>query len=103
MALINIGIAGCLGRMGQELVKESLIDSRLNLVGGFENPLHKNINKKFSDIIGVNSDQRVSDDPNEIIIQSDVIIDFTTPQSTEQNVLLTTKQKKPIVIGTNRP
>ena len=43
MALINIGIAGCLGRMGQELVKESLIDSRLNLAGGFENPLHKNI------------------------------------------------------------
>ena len=36
MTLINIGIAGCLGRMGQELVKEIANNKLLNFVGGFE-------------------------------------------------------------------
>jgi len=46
MELINIGIAGCLGRMGRELVKKSIEDSRVNFSGGFEHPEHNLINKK---------------------------------------------------------
>ena len=47
MTLINIGIAGCLGRMGQELVKETVNNKRINFAGGFEHSQHKNLNKKF--------------------------------------------------------
>ena len=36
MTLINIGIAGSLGRMGRELVKEIANNKLLNIVGGFE-------------------------------------------------------------------
>ena len=46
MSLINIGIAGCLGRMGGELVKEVVKNRHLNFSGGFENPKHKDINPK---------------------------------------------------------
>ena len=35
MALINIGIAGCLGKMGQELVKEIAHNELINFAGGF--------------------------------------------------------------------
>jgi len=48
MTIINVGIAGCLGRMGRELVKEVISDSRLNFAGGFEHHRHENINKKIS-------------------------------------------------------
>ena len=100
MTLINIGIAGCLGRMGQELIKEVINNSLTNFSGGFEDPQHKNINKKISDLVDVKTNYIVSNNPTEIFLDSDVIIDFTTPQSTLQNVLMASKHKTPIVIGT---
>ena len=48
MSLVNIGIAGCLGRMGKELVKEIVNNKQLGFAGGFEHSQHKNINKKIS-------------------------------------------------------
>ena len=47
MELINIGIAGCLGRMGRELVKKSIEDFRIRFAGGFEHPEHSLINKNL--------------------------------------------------------
>ena len=100
MTLINIGIAGCLGRMGQELVKEIDNNKRINFAGGFEHPQHEDINKKISDFIEINTDHIVSDNPRKIFSNSHVVIDFTTPQSTLQNVSIAAELNKPIVIGT---
>ena len=33
---IKIGISGCNGRMGQELVNQAKKDKRINYVGGFD-------------------------------------------------------------------
>ena len=44
MKLINIGIAGCLGKMGKELVKKTIEDTRVRFAGGFEHKDHKFIN-----------------------------------------------------------
>ena len=66
MTLINIGIAGCLGRMGQELIKETINNNQLKFVGGFEHSQHKNIQKKISDLINVNTNHIVSSDPKKI-------------------------------------
>ena len=48
MDLIKVGIAGCLGRMGRELVKKSIEDPRINFVGGFEHAEHDLINNNLS-------------------------------------------------------
>ena len=40
MAKIKVGIAGCLGRMGQELIKQILNNKNLIFIGGFEHKLH---------------------------------------------------------------
>ena len=48
MTLVNIGIAGCLGRMGQALVKEIVNNKHINFTLGFEHLKHKGINKKIS-------------------------------------------------------
>ena len=100
MTLINIGVAGCLGRMGQELVKEIANNNEVNFAGGFEHFQHKGINKKISDIIHINTDHIVSDNPRKIFSNSNVVIDFTTPQSTLQNILVASELCTPIVIGT---
>ena len=100
MTLINIGIAGCLGRMGQELIKEVINNNQLNFVGGFEHSQHKNIYKKISDLINVNTNHIVSSDSKKIFSDSNVIIDFTTPQSTFQNILTASELSTPLVIGT---
>ena len=72
MKLINIGIAGCLGRMGQELVKEVVNNKNINFTGGFEHPQHEGLHKKISDFIDVETDYIVSNDPNKIFSDSDV-------------------------------
>ena len=100
MTLINIGIAGCLGRMGQELVKEIVNNKLVNFAGGFEHSQHEDINKKISDFVEINTDHIVSDNPRKIFSNSDVVIDFTTPQSTLQNISMAADLNKPIVIGT---
>ena len=100
MALKNIGIAGCLGRMGQELVKETINNKNLNFIGGFEQPQHENIHKKISEFIGVRNDHIISDDPKKIFSDSDVVIDFTTPQSTLKNILIAAEQNTALVVGT---
>ena len=100
MTLVNIGIAGCLGRMGQALVKEIVNNKKIIFAGGFEHPQHEGINKKISNFVEINADHIVSNNSKKVFLDSDVVIDFTTPQSTLQNILIATELNKPIVIGT---
>ena len=100
MTLINIGIAGCLGRMGKELVKSLIEDKRVNFSGGFEHLDHKDLNKNFSTLLGLKTDHQVSNNAEKIFSDSDVVIDFTTPLSTEQNLITAKNNNTPLVIGT---
>ena len=100
MTLINIGIAGCLGRMGKELVKKSISDPRVNFVGGFEHKKHELINKNLSEILNCDTNQIVSANPEEVFNISDVIIDFTAPESSLANLEFAQKTFTPLVIGT---
>ena len=47
MSLVNVGVAGCLGRMGSALVKNAISDIRINFSGGFEHSNHKDLNKNL--------------------------------------------------------
>ena len=100
MDLVNIGIAGCLGRMGRELAKKSIEDPRINFAGGFEHPEHNLINKNLSEILECETNLKVSSDAQDIFSISDVVIDFTTPDSSLANIKLAQKTKTPLVIGT---
>jgi 4-hydroxy-tetrahydrodipicolinate reductase len=72
MKKINLAISGCVGRMGQQLIKSSKKDKSFNLVTLTENRL---VNKKFNGIKPeLNSDKAFK--------KIDVIIDFTVPECT---------------------
>ena len=90
MKKINLAISGCLGRMGQQLIKSSKINKDFRLAALTEN---KAINKKVSGIkLDINTEQAFK--------KTDVIIDFTVPNCTLDILKIASKLKKRVVIGT---
>jgi 4-hydroxy-tetrahydrodipicolinate reductase len=90
MKRINLAISGCMGRMGQQLIKSSKKSKNFKLVTLTENKL---INKKFNGIKPeLNSDKAFK--------KADVIIDFTVPNCTLEILKIASKLKKKVVIGT---
>jgi len=90
MKKINLAISGCLGRMGQQLIKSSNKNKEFKLVSLTENRL---VNKKFNNIKPeLNSEKAFK--------KTDVIIDFTTPNCTLDILKIALKLKKKVVIGT---
>ena len=90
MKKINLAISGCLGRMGQQLIKSSKNNKNFELTTLTEN---KAINKKIAGIkLDVNTEQAFK--------KTDVIIDFTVPNCTLDILKIASKLKKRVVIGT---
>ena len=90
MKKINLAITGCMGRMGQQLIKSSQKDKKFKLVTLTENKI---IHKK---IFGIKPDLN-----NELAFKkASVIIDFTVPKSTFEILKIASKFKKKVVIGT---
>ena len=90
MKKINLAITGCLGRMGQQLIKSSKSNKNFKLVALTEN---KPIKKKISGIsLNLNTDQAFK--------EVDVIVDFTVPKCTLEILKIASKLKKKVVIGT---
>ena len=98
MAKIKIVVAGCLGRMGQEISKQILQNKNLEFVGGFEHKKHKDINKPLNKVSGIRSTKLVTDNSAQLIKEANVIIDFTTPESTLDNIKIASTKKTAVVI-----
>tara|TARA_S200000501_G_scaffold378535_1_gene441696 strand:- start:2478 stop:3254 length:777 start_codon:yes stop_codon:yes gene_type:complete len=90
MRKINLAITGCMGRMGQKLIKSSSSDKNFKLVSLTEN-------RKINKII-----RGIKPELNTInaLKKADVIIDFTIPKCTLEVLKIASKQKKRVVIGT---
>ena len=90
MKKINLAISGCLGRMGQQLIKSSKNNKNFKLAALTEN---KVISKKIAGIkLDVNTEEAFK--------KTDVIIDFTVPNCTLDILKIAYKLKKRVVIGT---
>ena len=90
MKKINLAISGCMGRMGQQLIKSCKKNKRFKLVSLTEN---RPINKKFSGIKPEFNSLKAFE-------RTDVIIDFTVPECTFEILKIASKLKKKVVIGT---
>jgi 4-hydroxy-tetrahydrodipicolinate reductase len=87
---INLSVTGCMGRMGQQLIKSSKNNKRFKLVSLTENKI---INKKISGVKpGLNNIESFKN--------TNVIVDFTVPKCTLEILKIATKLKKRVVIGT---
>jgi len=90
MKKINLGITGCMGRMGQQLIKSSKANHNFKLSTLTENKL---INKKIN---GIKPELNTEN----AFKKTDVIIDFTIPNCTLEMLKIAAKLKKRVVIGT---
>ena len=90
MKKINIAITGCMGRMGQQLIKSANLNKKFKIVSVTEN---RKINKKILGIKPVFNSIKAFNKAN-------IIIDFTVPKCTLEILKIAIKQKKRIVIGT---
>ena len=88
MKKINLAISGCMGRMGQQLIKSSKKNKKFKLITLTENRL---INKKFNGIKPeLNSEKAFK--------KIDVIIDFTVPCCTLEILKIASKLKKKLLL-----
>ena len=90
MKKINLTITGCLGRMGQQLIKSSKAAKNFKLVSITESRI---INKKVSGLKPQLNSQNA-------FKNTKVIIDFTVPKCTLEVLKIASKLKKRVVIGT---
>ena len=90
MKKINLSISGCMGRMGQQLIKSSKINKNFKLISLTENKI---LNKRISGI-------RPTTNNEEAFKKTNVIIDFTVPKCTIEILKIASKLKKRVVIGT---
>ena len=90
MKKINLAITGCMGRMGQQIIKSARSDKNFNIVAITENRI---INKKIGGIKpSLNTEQAFK--------KANLIIDFTVPKCTFEVLKIAAKLKKRVVIGT---
>ena len=90
MRKINLAVTGCMGRMGQQIIKSVKVDKNFKLVTLTES---KKINKKINGIkLEVNTEKAFR--------KTNLIIDFSIPKCTFQVLKIASKLKKKVVIGT---
>ena len=84
MKKINLAITGCLGRMGQQLIRSSKKNKNFKLVSLTEN---RRISKKISGV-------KLELNTVEAFKKASVIVDFTVPKCTLQVLKIASKLKK---------
>ena len=90
MKKINLAITGCLGRMGQQLIRSTKNNKSFKIVSLTESRI---ITKKISGI-------KLELNTINAFRKASVIVDFTVPKCTMQVLKIASKLKKRIVIGT---
>ena len=90
MKKTKLAITGCMGRMGQQLIKSVRKDKSTKLVTLTESRL---INKKVDGI-------RPELNNEKSLERADVIIDFTIPYCTFEVLEIALKLRRKVVIGT---
>ena len=90
MKKINLAITGCLGRMGQQIIKSAKNDNKFKITSLTE---ALKINKKIHGV-------KIQKNEKNTFKKVDLIIDFTIPKCTLEVLKIASKLKKRIVIGT---
>lgn len=101
---MKVSIAGCAGRMGKELLLKAIADqseNRCKLIGGTVTSDSQLVGMDLGKIAGLdNINISATTDLNELAKQSDVIIDFTSPESSLKHAKICAEHGISFVCGT---
>src|SRR5436305_6358847 len=101
MAGTRIGVIGCAGRMGRMLIADIVASEGCELAGGAANPGSAAVGQNIGELVGVGRvGIAATGDARQVLRDSDVAIDFTTPDATASHAALAAQLGRPVVIGT---
>jgi len=99
--MVNIIVAGAAGRMGTRIVGIINETDGVTLSGAFEHPESPFVGKDAGQLAGLGeSGVIIKSSLDEIIESGDVLIDFTVPEATMENLKKAASAGKAVVIGT---
>jgi 4-hydroxy-tetrahydrodipicolinate reductase len=99
---MKIAILGGAGRMGQMIAREIIMNPKgAELAASVDHDKNPLLGKDIGDILGLGATGvTVTADREAAFRAADVLIDFTTPQSTAENAVLAAAHGKALVVGT---
>lgn len=99
--MINIAVTGAAGRMGRSLINACHPSESCQLSAAIEHEGNPLIGGDAGDIAGIGTlDVKLVDKLSEVKDQFDVLIDFSSPDATLDNLAFCIANSKSIVIGT---
>lgn len=99
--MIKAIVAGAAGRMGRRIIHMIHQNQDIQLSAAFERPGHPAVNEDAGTVAGLGElDIRIAGSLGDVIDQGEVLIDFTTPEATLENLSMAASQGLAMVIGT---
>lgn len=98
--MVKAAVTGAAGRMGARII--GVIDDTegIELVGAIEHDQHYALGQDAGEVAGVGKlGVKISSDVNEVMEKADVLIDFTFPDVTIENLEVVSRNRKAAVIG----
>jgi len=100
-AKVKIGINGAAGRMGRNLITACIEDEMLQLTVATEYPRHDALGVDVGVLAGGKREGvLITDNLSDAINECDVLIDFTSPESTLTSLSICRESGRRVVIGT---
>jgi 4-hydroxy-tetrahydrodipicolinate reductase len=101
MAGTKMGVVGCAGRMGRMLVAEIAATEGCSVAGGSEAPGSGYVNQDIGELAGIGRiGIPVGEAVDKLIRNSDVVLEFTSPEATAEHAELAAGLGTAMVIGT---
>jgi len=98
---MKIGILGCGGKVGKQLIKALYYKDPTALGGCLESSDSSLLGQDIGNILNIGPlGLNVTNNTKEVFSSCDVLIDFTNATAAIENIQLAAKYKKPIVVGT---
>jgi 4-hydroxy-tetrahydrodipicolinate reductase len=99
---IKVGVIGCLGRMGKEVISLLIANDNVEIVSAVARANSQYIGSDIGLVTGHNSDigVKITGSISDAFKLSDVVIDFTTKECMLECLEEAVKFKKPLVSGT---
>ncbi len=99
--MIKAIVSGAAGRMGGRIIHMIRQSQEVTLAAAFERPDHPHVNEDAGQVAGIgNIGVTISKSLKEVIELGEVLIDFTTPESTLENMRLASSHDVSMVVGT---
>lgn len=99
--MIRAIVAGAAGRMGIRIIHMIRQSDDVELAAAFERPDHPSVGSDAGQVAGLgNLGIKVSGSLKEVISLGEVLIDFTVPEATLENLKLASAAKLAVVVGT---